>query len=140
MLRTSWTRCCVGLLSLFLVVGCDSSTDPEVIDISGPWIVTADEVCFGSVVIDQDGTSFDVTGSMGGPGCLLQASGEGEGTISGNDISFGVAVGQGTGGGGTGTGFLQFAGTIAPGGDEISGTWSAGGLSGQWTAVRGVPN
>ncbi len=121
------------LPALFLLFGCDSSTEPTTAGIDGAWALEVNAVCEGVVIIDQQEETFEVSGWIGGEQCPYLATGEGSGTIDGNSIAFGVALGEASGGG---LGEVAFTGSVVGDGDRMTGSWSAGNLGGQWNATR----
>jgi hypothetical protein len=67
----------------------------------------------------------------------FSGSGEGSGIVTGSTISFGIGFGTASDQSGTGLGSVEFDGTIADGGNRITGSYSSEhGRSGQWEAVR----
>jgi hypothetical protein len=122
----------IGLITpVNFSVDCDAGG----LSIAGAWTLTVDVVCQGPMTVTQNGSSFQVSGSLGGPLCPFTASGSGGGELDGSSITFGIAFGSGSGGGGGGPGSVNFTGTVSADGNSMSGTYS-GAQSGQWSAVR----
>ncbi len=122
-------------IGLVTPVNFDVDCDAGVLSIAGAWTLTVDGVCQGPLNVTQNGTSFQVTGSLGGPFCPFTASGSGSGQLDGTSITFGIAFGSGSSGGGGGLGSVNFTGTVNASGTSMSGTYS-GAKSGQWSATR----
>jgi hypothetical protein len=112
-----------------------ASTHPIAYDLTGAWELTVDGICAGSIEVEQSGTTFEVSGSIGGGFCPFAASGAGEGELTGDQISFGIGFGSGSDAGGSGLGAITFTGTVVPGAQRMSGTYS-GSRSGSWVAQR----
>jgi hypothetical protein len=104
----------------------------SLVDLTGTWSLIVDDICPGTLTIDQSGLSFTVSGSVGGAPCPFSASGVGNGVLNGYQITFGIAFGSGWGGGGGGSGAVTFDGTVDPSGNSMSGTHSRG----TWRATR----
>ena len=115
-----------------------ASAQPIAYDLTGAWELTVDGICAGSIEVEQSGTTFEVSGSIGGGFCPFAASGAGEGELTGDRITFGIGFGSGSDAGGAGLGAITFTGTVAPGAQRMSGTYS-GSRNGSWVAQRRTP-
>jgi hypothetical protein len=102
--------------------------EPEVLDIDGSWTLVVDGVCSGIITFNQQGTSFSVTGSIGGTFCPYSTSGSGSGNLNGQAISAGIAF--------NGLGQVNFDGTVASDGQSMSGTYSGASGNGSWSATK----
>jgi hypothetical protein len=105
------------------------------VDVTGNWQVDIEQKrrCRwqGQIRLDQDGTMLTGSGEAAPPPAQRfcpRLKGEVEGSVNGAQVNFGFATGR------LGTG--EFDGTLAPGGEVLSGTWSAGRAVGTWRAVR----
>jgi len=126
----------VLVLALALIAGCGDGTPVEpALDLTGDWTLSVEGVCQGPMNIMQSGSSFNVTGSVGGGFCPFGASGSGTGSLNGREINFGIGFGTGGDGGGTGLGSVTFQGNVEPNGIRMSGSYD-GSRSGTWEAVR----
>lgn len=130
------TRGPVILLVLVSIAGCREKTlvEPD-LDLNGDWTLSVESVCRGPMNIVQSGSTFNVTGSVGGSSCPFNASGSGTGSMSGREISFGIGFGTGSNQGGTGLGSVSFEGNVDSNRNRMSGTFE-GSTSGTWEAVR----
>ena len=112
------------------------AADTDVIDVTGNWHVSIEQNrrgCRwqGQVRLDQDGAQLTGSGEAAAPPALRlcpRLKGEIEGSVNGARVKFGFATGR------LGTG--EFDGALAPEGQVLSGTWSAGRASGVWRAER----
>lgn len=134
--RSALSPGAILLLVLTLLAGCRerSPVEPQ-LDLTGSWTLTVDGVCTGGIDMTQTGRDFTVGGSVGGTFCPFSAAGDGNGTLDGRTITFGIGFGSGSAAGGTGLGTVTFQGSVEAGGNRMGGTY-AGSMSGQWEAVR----
>jgi len=126
----------VLVLALTLIAGCGDKTPVEpALDLTGSWTLSVEGVCQGPLTIVQTGSTFSVSGTVGGAVCPFSATGSGDGLLSGRDIQFGIGFGSGSNPGGAGLGSVTFEGVVAPNGNRMNGSF-AGNRSGTWEAVR----
>lgn len=104
-------------------------------DVTGNWQLDIEQKrrCRwqGRVRLDQNGAQLTGGGeavAAKGQRFCPNLKGEVEGSVNGAQVKFGFATGR------LGTG--EFDGTLAPSGEVLSGTWSAGRAVGTWRAER----